>query len=153
MTELCCDDPLPVLSADGTNTVNCTNCGALYVLHNEDQAKALRDLAGLMPTLNDPDSDANQVTALFKSLPNDSRVHMVAAYILSTAIKLLSKELAAQAPETRNRMTIAVVFPDGDWNLTFARGDYTNVMEDQRNEARAERDALLKTVARLMEGK
>lgn len=139
MTELCCNDPLPVLSEDGLNTVNCANCGATYILYTEEYEKTLQTLLSLTAAAG---ADTTKLAATFKSLPNDPRAHQFAGFVLESCIRLLATELAEQAPETRNRMSVAIEFPDGEWTLTFARGQYHNAMEDQRNEARAERDAL-----------
>lgn len=141
MTKPCCSDPLPVLSADGLNTVDCANCGATYVHETEEYKEALLALVGLMDTRNS-NPDTIVVAASFKSLPKDNTVHHYVGFILDSCIRLLAVELAAQAPETRNRLSLAIESPDGEYNLTFSRGQYNNAMEDQRNEARAERDAL-----------
>lgn len=139
MTELCCSEPLPVLSADGSNTINCANCGAKYVHQTEEYEKALLALLNLTATAN---TDTTRIVSAFKSLPDDTRVHMFAGYILDSCIRLLYGELMEQEPETRNRMSLSIESPEGEYTLSLAKGKYNNVMEDQRNEARGERDAL-----------
>jgi hypothetical protein len=39
-------------------------------------------------------------------------------------------------------MSLSIESPEGEYTLSLAKGKYNNVMEDQRNEARGERDAL-----------
>lgn len=149
MTELCCNDPLPVLSADGLNTVNCANCGGKYIHENAEYQAAMLALMTLTNT-STSNPDTVIVASSFKSLTKDARVHQFAGYVLDSCIRLLFEELAAQAPETRNRLSLAIDSPDGEFNLTFARGQYNNAMEDQRNEARAERDALRQQIESLV---
>ena len=145
MNKPCCADPIPVLSADGLNTVDCANCGATYVHHTQEYNEALLALMSLTADTQQ-NSDTFGVAASFKSLPNEPTVHRFAGYILNSCIRMLFTELAAQSPEKRNRMSITIISEDGEFNLTFAKGQYNNVMEDQRNEARAERDALRQQV-------
>ena len=148
MTKPCCADPRPALSADGLNTVDCANCGATYVVENAEYKEAVLALFRLTETQMQ-NSDTLAVAKRLKSVPNDDTVHRFAAYILDTCIRLMAKELAAQVPEKRNRLTLSIESPEGEYNLTFARGQYNNAMENQRDEARAERDALRETLQRL----
>ena len=88
--------------------------------------------------------------ALGEALKNVLEAHDRAMHERDEALSALAQlKNTDRAPETRNRISIAIESPDGAFNLTFARGDYANAVEDQRNEARAERDALRETVKQL----
>lgn len=79
-----------------------------------------------------------------KSVPDHPKMQHMAHSLIGNVVMLLRQEIEHSPPDKRNRMTLALFWEDEEWNLTLAKGKYESLMEEQRDQARADRDHWMK---------
>ena len=79
-----------------------------------------------------------------KAVPDHPKMQHMAHSLIGNVVMMLRQEIEHSPPDKRNRMTLALFWEDEEWNLTLAKGKYESLMEQQRDEARAERDHWMK---------
>lgn len=113
----------------------------------EAEAYALRrELAAFAAVLPQPSEPQPHI--VWKHAAEHPRGAEAVTWAVESAGYAMRREIAAQPPEKRNRLTVTMLFGEDKWNLTLSRGDYEHAMEQQRDEAR---DVIAATCAALGE--